>query len=299
MAGPTYGKIPPKTELDFGIVAKQEWREWAELREQAQWADETGWDSVWAFDHLFTLRDGDAGPNLEGWTLLAGLAACTQRVQLGLLVTGITYRHPAMLAKQAVTVDHISGGRLVLGVGAAWNEREHRAYGIPFPPAGERVDRFGEAMTLYRMLETQERTTFQGRYYSLEDAPFAPKPVYGHIPILIGSTGKRMLRHVARFADLWDGGGTIDEYRAHGQRLAELCQEIGRDPDEIRWVISAPSDLLASEAAVVEFVTAYAAVGVRSFLFNIPRGTPTPTMQAIAARVIPELRAAFREGTLV
>lgn len=290
MAGPTYGKNPPHDVLDFGVLAKQEWRSWPEIQEQAHWADESGWDSFWAFDHLFTLREADNGPNLEGWSLLAGLAASTQRVQLGLLVTGITYRHPSMLFKQATTVDHISGGRLILGVGAAWNEREHHAYGIPFPPPGERVDRFEEAMQIFRMFETQDRTSFHGRYYTLDHAPFEPKPVFGHIPVLIGSTGRRMMRHVARFADQWDGGGTVEEYQARGERLAAICREVGRDPAEIRWVISAPPDVIGSEETFRDYVTRYAAIGVRSFLFNIPRGTPTPTMRAIAEKVIPELR---------
>lgn len=298
MAGPTHGKNPPADELDFGIVAQQQWRTWEETREQARWADANGWDSFWGYDHFFTLSDGDAGPNLEGWTLLAALATLTTSVRLGLLVTGITHRNPAILAKEAVTVDVVSGGRVIFGVGAAWNGREHQAYGLPFPPPAERVDRFGEAMEVYRRLETHERATFHGRYYTLEDAPFAPKPVFGHIPILIGSTGKRMLRHVARYADQWDGGGTVDEYLAYGRRLDALCRQIGRDPREIRWVMSTEPDKLASEDTFRDFVTRYAAIGVRSFLFKIPRGAPSPTLRAITERVIPELRSAFTAGEL-
>lgn len=298
MAGPTYGKNPPANELHFGILTQQEWRTWDEMLEQWQWAAETGWDSAWAYDHFFSLRDGEMGPSLEGWTLLAGLMARVERLQGGLLVTGMTHRHPSVLFKEAVTVDIISGGRLILGVGAAWNEREHRAYGIPFPPPRERVDRFGEAMEMFRLLETQERSTFHGTYYSLEDAPFEPKPVFGHIPILIGSTGRRMMRFVARYADQWDGGGTVEEYLERGKRLAALCREIGRDPSEIRWVISTPREVVSSEDTFRDYVTRYAAIGVRSFIFNIPRGTPNPTLRAIAERVIPDIRAAFASGEL-
>ncbi|MBX6341220.1 MAG: LLM class flavin-dependent oxidoreductase, partial [Thermomicrobiaceae bacterium] len=230
MAGPTYGKNPPDDRLEFGLVTPQEWRRWEEIREQWRWAEESGWDSAWVWDHFFSLNGGEGGPNLEGWTLLAALAAETSRLQLGVLVTGITHRHPAILFKEAVTVDVVSDGRLIFGVGAAWNEREHEAYGIPFPPPAERVARVGEAMEMYRLLESRERVTFHGRYYRLENAPFEPKPVYGHIPILIGTTGPRMLRHVARYADQWDGGGPPERYRALSEQLDARCREIGRDP---------------------------------------------------------------------
>ena len=231
------------------------------------------------------------GPCLEGWTLLAGLAARTSRIRIGLLVNGNTHRNPAVLAKQAVTVDVISGGRSILGVGAAWNEREHAAYGIDFPSARERVDRFGEAMELHRLLETQELTTFHGQYYRIENAPFEPKPVNGHIPILIGSTGARMLSHVARYADQWDGGGTPDEYRALGEKLNARCAEIGRDPAEIRWTLSAGTEPLASAEALRAHVAAYTAIGVRSFLFDMPGGTPSVELRELSERVLPELRA--------
>jgi alkanesulfonate monooxygenase SsuD/methylene tetrahydromethanopterin reductase-like flavin-dependent oxidoreductase (luciferase family) len=291
LAGPTHGHNPPRDTLQFGLVTGQHWRSWDELQEQWRFADETGWDSVWAFDHFFSLRDGELGPCLEGWTLLAALATLTTRAQIGLLVNGNTHRNPAILAKQAVTVDIVSGGRLILGVGAAWNEREHAAYGIPFPSARERVDRFGEAMELHRLLETQERATFNGQYYQLDNAPFEPKPVFGHIPILVGSTGARMLSHVARYADQWDGGGSPEEYQALSARLDERCADIGRDPGEILRVYSTGGDPLASEDAFRAHVAAYAAVGVRGFLFDLPNGAPSATLRDIAERVLPELRA--------
>lgn len=294
------GKNPSPDELDFGIVVGQHFRDWAEILEQFQWADESGWDSAWAFDHFFSLRGSDElGICLEGWTLLGALARETRNVQLGLMVTGITHRPPAVLFKQVVTLDHVSDGRLIFGVGAAWHEREHAAYGLAFPPPRDRVDMFGEAMEMYRLLETQERTTFHGEHYQLENAPFEPKPLQGHVPIMVGSTGSRMLRHVARYADQWDGGGTPEEYAALGERLNRLCREIGRDPGAIRWALDYGESALESEDAFRKHVSAYAAVGVRSFLFDIPRGTPNPTMRRIADDVIPDLRAQFREGTLV
>ncbi len=297
MAGPTYGKPPPPGKLHFGIVAGQHYRSWPELVEQFQWADETAWDSAWAFDHFFSLREDDEmGDCLEGWTLLGALAASTGNVQLGLMVTGITHRYPAVLFKQAVTVDHVSNGRSILGVGAAWNAREHKAYGIPFPPPKARVDMFAESMEMLRLLESQDRTTFDGSQYSLDSAPFEPKPVHGHIPIMIGSTGRRMMRYVARYADLWDGGGSPEEFAAHGQRLNRLCEEIGRDPREICWSYQKGPSEMESVDAFVDHVRSYAAVGVRAFLMVIPTGTPTPVMSEIADQVIPELREEFRSS---
>lgn len=261
------------------------------LVDQWRWAEETGWDSAWLFDHFFSLYDGETGPTLDGWTALAGLATITSRIKLGLMVTGNTHRLPAILFKQAVTVDHLSGGRLILGMGASWNEREHAAYGIPFPPPAERVDRFGEAMAIMHALESQERTTFHGAHYTLEDAPFAPKPVNGHIPVLIGSTGRRMLRHVARYADMWDGGGSPDEYRQHGEHLTAACRDVGRDPSEIRYCLSTGSDPLASEDSFRSHVLNYVDVGVRDFMFDLPVGPPIDVITRIAQEVIPALRA--------
>jgi alkanesulfonate monooxygenase SsuD/methylene tetrahydromethanopterin reductase-like flavin-dependent oxidoreductase (luciferase family) len=296
MTGPTNGKNPPADELNFGLVTGQHWRSWEEIQDQWHWAEETGWDSAWAFDHIFSLYDGEMGPCFEGWTLLAGLAALTSRIQLGLMVTSITHRHPSMLAKEAVTVDVMSGGRLILGVGAGWQEREHAAYGIPFPSPRERVDRFGEAMEVYRRLETQQRASFEGAYYSLKDAPFEPKPVFGHIPVLIGSRGRRMMHHVARYANQWDGGGSPEEYRATGEHLNRLCREVGRDPNDIRWVYSSGGDPLDSEDAFRAHVRGYAEIGVRSFFFDFPRGSATKAMQAIADRAIPELKQEFNRS---
>jgi alkanesulfonate monooxygenase SsuD/methylene tetrahydromethanopterin reductase-like flavin-dependent oxidoreductase (luciferase family) len=272
----------------------QQYRSWDDLLAIWRFADANGWDSCWGFDHFFSLDEGDeAGPCLEGWSLLAGLARETQRLKLGLLVTGNTHRHPAVLAKQAVTVDHLADGRLILGMGASWQEREHAAYGIPFPPAGERVERFGEAMEIIHLLESQERTTFQGRYYQLDDAPFEPKPVAGHIPVLIGSVRPRMLRHVARYADIWDGQGTPEELLAIGLQLNERCREIGRDPAEVRWAHYTTQPVLRSAEAFREHVAAYSAVGVRSFLFYFDARETELDLQTISAAVIPALRDEF------
>ena len=306
--------IPSPDELDFGIVTGQHWRSWETVRKQWLWAEETGWDSAWTFDHFWSLRPTHDGETLEGWTLLAALAVETKRLRMGTLVTGITHRLPAVLFKQAVTVDHISNGRLILGVGAAWEEKEHIAHGIPFPSPGERVDMFTEAMEINHLFETRERTTFNGEHYTISDAPFEPKPVNGHIPVMIGSSGRRMLRRVARYADYWDSGRSPTSVPALAEQVAEYCDDIGRDPNEIRQAISAyfgPAsnpeapvivweDRSAAEieADLREHVKAYADVGVRSFLFNLPYEGPGEATDYVARNVIPAIREEFRTGEL-
>ena len=168
-------RVPPAPR--FGLFLGQVGQTWETQLARVLLAEELGFDHVWLVDHLVD-TDGDPDkPCLEAWTLLAALAARTERVRLGVLVSSNTFRHPALLLKQAVTVDQVSRGRLTLGVGTGWHEPEHRYYGIPFPPAAERVDRLEEAVLVLDALMTRERTTFGGRFYHLEDAPFVPKPV--------------------------------------------------------------------------------------------------------------------------
>ncbi len=285
------------TELHIGIVGGQHHRTWSEIVEQYQWADEIGLDSSWSFDHFFSLTKGDdTGGCHDGWMLLAGLASLTKNVQLGLLVTGITHRYPSVLFKQAVTLDHISHGRAILGLGAAWHEREHQAYGIPFPPPGERVDLTGEALEVFRRFEQQERVTFHGEHLQIEDAPFEPKPVNGHIPVLMGTTGKRMMRHVARYADYWDGAGTVEETVERIANLHRICEEIGRDPSEIVPAFQANRETVLDEAKLRKSFADYTAAGIRMFLLSIPTGSPSPELRHNVERVIPELREAARAG---
>jgi len=301
--------MPPSDQLDFGVVTGQHWRSWQTLQRQWRWIEDTGWDSAWVFDHFWSLRPSNDGECLEGWTLLAALAAQTEQVKIGTLVTGVTHRYPAVLLKQAVTVDHVSGGRLILGLGAAWEEGEHRAFGIPFPPPGQRVDMFGETLEINRLFETQERVTFEGKHYTLVDAPFEPKPVNGHIPVMIGTSGKRMLRHVARYADYWDAGNTPEAIPGLVEQIKRHCEEFGRDPSEIRRAVSAyfgPASNPNAPVVVWEdrpkadverdfraHVAAYAAVGVRTFLFNMPADGPNEAFEHVALNVIPELREEY------
>src|SRR5690606_516889 len=171
-----------------------------------QLVEELGFDCAGVTDHFMpTSGEGEAldKPFPEAWTLLAGLAARTERMRVAVLVSGNTYRHPVLLAKQAVTLDHITGGRVDFGIGAGWYEAEHRKFGWEFPPPGQRVEMLDEALQVIRSLLTERRTTFHGKHYRLEDAPFQPKPVQERLPIMVGGRQPRMMRVVARHADIW------------------------------------------------------------------------------------------------
>lgn len=277
--------------LTFGVVTGQHQLTWPQLREQWQMAEALGFDSIWLFDHFLTLYGDPDGPCLEASTLLAALALTTTRVRIGVLVYGNTHRNPAILAKEIVTVDHLSGGRAILGIGAAWNEREHRAYGIPFPPPGDRVAMLDEALTVIRSLFTKRRTTFHGRFYQLEDAPFAPKPVQAHLPILVGGKRPKMLQVIARHADLWDSSGTPDELRRGFDDISAHCRAFGRDPNKIVISVSLGADRLADEQRFAQLVQDYYAAGARQFLFDFPLGgEELAAAERVARRIIPTLR---------
>ena len=208
---------------------------WDDLLDVARHAEATGWDGVWVADH-FMPNDADvSGPVNECWTLLAALAAAVPRVRLGSLVAGNTYRHPAVLAKVAATVDHVSGGRVVLGLGAGWQENEHAAYGIPFLTIRERLERLEEACEIVKGLLTQARTSFEGCHYTLRDAPLEPKPVQDPLPLLVGGGGEKVtMRIAARWADEWNVWGTPDVLRHKNAVLDRHCEDLGRDPGKIR-----------------------------------------------------------------
>jgi F420-dependent oxidoreductase-like protein len=203
-------------------------------------ADALGYHAVWNYDHFYGLGhelSDLSAPTLEGWTTLAAMAALTTRARVGCMVTGVTYRHPAVVANMAVAVDHISGGRLEFGLGAAWHEPEHRGYGINFPRAGERIDMLDEALSIIKMLWTQPATTYSGRFWTLEEALCEPKPLQKpHPPVIVGGIGERKtLRVVAKHATEWNAVGQDPvEWARLNTVLDRHCEDMGRDPGEIR-----------------------------------------------------------------
>jgi F420-dependent oxidoreductase-like protein len=221
--------------IRFGVQTPQQNCSWQDLVSAWKTIDQAGYDTVFAFDHFFPIFSDPSGPCFEGWVGLAALAAQTSRVEVGLLVTGNTYRNPALLAKMAVTLDHATGGRLILGIGSGWFEQEHIAYGIPFYTTAERIRRFDEAMQIIKSLWTQKQTSINGKYYTIKDAWCEPKPVRKpYPPVLIGASGEKMnLKVVAKHANIWNTFGTPEVFRNKLQVLKEHCATVGRNFDEI------------------------------------------------------------------
>jgi F420-dependent oxidoreductase-like protein len=222
--------------MRFGFKTAPQHTTWKDMLAVWQAGDDIEiFESGWVFDHFYPIFSDSAGPCLEGWSTLAALTQATTRVRVGVLVTGIHYRHPAVLANMAATVDIISNGRLELGIGAGWNEEESGAYGIPLGTPGERSDRFEEACQVVSGLLTGETTNFEGHFFTLKDARCEPKPVQSPVPICIGGSGeKRTLRTAARYAHHWNFvGGSPADFARKRDVLHEHCAQIGRDPKEI------------------------------------------------------------------
>jgi alkanesulfonate monooxygenase SsuD/methylene tetrahydromethanopterin reductase-like flavin-dependent oxidoreductase (luciferase family) len=256
--------------LTFGVVTGQHQMTWPQVVDCWQMAEELGFDSVWLFDHFMALYGDPDGPCLETSTLLSALAVKTSRVKIGVLVYGNTHRHPAILAKEIVTVDHVSMGRAILGIGAGWNAREHAAYSIPFPSPGDRVEMLDESLQIMQSLFTERRTTFQGQHYRLDDAPFNPKPLQEKLPVLIGGERPKMLRVVARHADFWDTSRPPEGIQQGLADIAARCREIGRSPDAIQVSSSFGADRLEDVQGFAELVRTYRAAGTSQFLFDFP-----------------------------
>ncbi len=278
----------------FGIFAAQA-EPYPVLVEKWRYFEELGFDSIWHPDHLLPPSD-PTGPLFEGWTFLAAMAAETSRIRLGLLVGSNVLRHPALLAQQALTVDHISEGRLELGIGCGWFDEEHRRFGIPLFDPPERVDRFEEALEIIDPLLRGETVSNEGRHYRLAEARLRPRPVQSpRPPFMLGAHRPRMLRICARFADLWNSGGTVGEMAGRNRILDGACRRIGRDPTEIirsvhvgvsNMVSQGLPDVWSSADAFSEVVGRYAEVGVNMFILDRPRPDQYHTAERIASQVI-------------
>ncbi len=281
--------------LRIGIKLSQQVHPIAAQRDAWRVADQAGFDHIWPFDHLIALGPDPAAPIFDGWTALGAMAAITKRARIGLNVTGNLYRHPGLMAKIAVTVDHLSAGRLEFGIGTAWNEPEFTQFGLPFPSPADRVTMLDESLKAMKLLWAKPRATFAGRFYQLKDAIAEPKPVQQpHPPIWIGSKGERMLRLTARHAEVWHSNiQGFAETVAASRYLDQTCAKIGREPTTLRRSMSlrldGPDDTLARADAALK-------AGFTELLIMIGGGGTAASMDPrkraeLAGSLLPRLRA--------
>jgi len=276
----------------FGICTDQNMT-WDKTVERWQLFERLGFESAWLCDHLVQ-PSRPTGPYFEAWSLLAGLAARTEKIRVGILVTSNTFRFPQIVAKMSVTVDHISNGRLEIGLGAGWYEPEHTMFGIPFPETKELVSRFKEAVQVVDLMTREDTSSFDGEYYQLRDAPSRPASVQKpRPPLVLGAFGPRMLKIVARYADTWNAFGTPDEMRERNQMLDDYCREIGRDPDTLDrslyyWVPKTDLDPWTSKDAFYSVLEPYVEAGVNQFILDQPGDKQISQLDWVASEVLPK-----------
>ena len=278
--------------MRFGFKTSPQETTWENMLAVWRAADDIDlYESGWTFDHFYPIFSDSTGPCLEGWVTMTALAQATKRLRMGCLVTGIVYRHPAVLANMAATLDIVSGGRLELGIGAAWNEEECNAYGIELGSLKERFDRFDEACEVMVSLLTNTTTTFEGRYFQLRDARCEPKPIQQpHPPICIGGGGeKRTLRAVARYAQHWNvPGGTVQDFVRKRDVLYKHCADVGRDPSEIMTSTHLRLGKDGDTGPLVEQAAEFAEAGLDLGIVYIPQ-PHTPDKVEKAAEALREL----------
>jgi F420-dependent oxidoreductase-like protein len=275
--------------LRFGLKASGQWITIEQLRSVWRIADESGFDHVWDFDHLASIgANGPDGPIYEGWALQAAMAEATKRVRIGCMVTGNTYRNPGLLAKLAVTVDHLSGGRLEFGIGAAWATVEHEMLGLP--GLEHRVGLLSESLQILKSLFTQERTNFEGRYYRFQDAICNPKPLQKpHPPFWIGASGQSTLRLTARHADVWNiSGGDPAAAKELIAKFEDACAAVGRDPSEIRRSIQFGNES-GDRGELMDLAGRYYELGITEQVVYL-RGEHPDRLAGKIAEALPELR---------
>jgi F420-dependent oxidoreductase-like protein len=279
--------------LRFGIKTAPQHTNYDDMLKIWQAADAIEvFEHAWLFDHFIPIAGDPDGPCLEGWTLLTAFAALTSRIRVGLMVTGNTYRHPAVLANMAATVDIVANGRLDMGIGAGWNVLEHESYGIELLPPGKRISQFEEACEVIRLLWTEKYADFNGTYYQLKAARCDPKPVQKpYPPFVIGGSGeKRTLRVVAKYAAVWNfAGGTVDEFRHKLEVLTEHCHAVGRDPDSIEksiQLMTTYDDL----GDLVRRTRDFVAAGANHIIFNLRWPYPEGIVERLAQEVVPQVR---------
>ncbi len=309
--------------IRFGIQTGQQSVEWSQMLDLWQKADAWGYDSLWNFDHFYPIFVDPEGPCFEGWTTLSALAQATKRARIGHLVNGNTYRHPCITAKMAATLDHVSGGRLNLGIGAGWFELEHRSFGIDFKTVPGRLQALDEACRIILGMLTQAKTTVHGKHYHVTDALGLPKPLQQpHPPLMIGGTGEKvLLRLVAKYADMWNASagaermqGLIDVIRRHGDVVGRdtariektvmlpLCYRAPAREDFVCNLIASMRQTTPQEARrqimiggkqeCLDTVERYARAGVTHFIFMLFTPYFVDEIQAFAEEVVPAVRRA-------
>ena len=284
--------VHPMAKIRWGIKTAPQHTTYDAMRTVWQEADHNpAFEHAWLFDHFAPIQGSLDGPCFEGWTLLSALAAQTHRLRIGLMVAGNTYRHPAVHAHMAATVDVISAGRLDFGVGAGWNEYEHASMGLPLYTPGERIRRLGEACEITKRLFTQQLTDFDGRYYQLKDARCEPKPIQKpYPPFVIGGAGEQLtLRVVAQYADVWNSmPASVEEYQRKLQILHEHCEVVGRDPAQIESSTQVRvnyADIDATVATLQPLVDAGMTHIILMLTYPYPAGIVATIAEKIVARV--------------
>ncbi len=312
---------PEPVQIKVGILLWSQSTDWLHFAAAARRADELGYDGIWLWDHLYSIVGSTTQPIFEGWLSLAAWAATTSRARLGLLVGANTMRNPGLLAKMTTTLDHISGGRAILGLGAAWNEEEHTAHGLPFGGGfGERIGWLDESLGIVRALLAGEVVDHESETYRFHGAQQFPRPLQRHVPILVGGSGERkMLRVVARHADLWNTMGSVELVGHKDQVLRDHCVAIGRDPDEIERTLeckmlirddpavaerewrrrieanhAVPAEIrnawVGPPAMLAERMRSYAAIGFRHFIVELPAPFDGETLDRLIGEVLPMAR---------
>jgi alkanesulfonate monooxygenase SsuD/methylene tetrahydromethanopterin reductase-like flavin-dependent oxidoreductase (luciferase family) len=263
-------------DVKIGALLWPQYTEWQPLQDAAARADELGFDSLWTWDHLYPIVGDWHGPIFEGYLTLAGFAAVTKRATLGLMVGANTFRNPALVVKEATTLDHMSGGRTVLGIGGAWFETEHEGFGIDFGrSAGERLGWLDESVELMRAMLDDDEASARGERYAARDVRNDPRPVQARMPILIGGSGERKtLKTVAKYADGWNTGGDVEKLRHKDEVLRRWCDEVGRDDGEIERTASIGATILRSDRADAERLAAE--VGAHNGGWDGPEIAMTP-----------------------
>ncbi len=309
-----------RTRVRIGALIWTQDTAWEALMDAGRVADETGLDDLWVWDHLVALKGRPDGPIFEPMMTLAGWAARTRRVRIGPMVAANTFRNPALLVKMITALDHMTSGRAILGLGAAWFEDEHRAFGIDFGEGtADRLDRLDEAAALVRALLDGETATARGPHYTMRDVANVPRPVQSRLPLLIGGSGPRKtLATVARYADVWNTGGDVAEARASDALLREWCARVGRDEATIERSIGVGPVVIrdrradaarvvdemhrcnrgwdepvttGSPAQIVEWLAPFVEIGFRTVHFDVPAPFDAATMERFASDVRPVLEA--------